>query len=296
MSGLTWNFVFEHVKLWTRKKWATVSIISVLLGYIILAPFFFLIIAAGSAAISYRRIKKHFNQLSFTYSVDSPIIIGRSSNPIRINSNPSRQNKPSININPDDASYAFIDLETTGLMPENGDKIIEIAVLLTDSSFNELGRYETLIWPNRKVSATRIHKITDEMVKDAPTMYGIKDDLIDLFKGRIIVAHNASFEKRFLNHELPELQLDNSNFLDTLTVARRLTPTENHKLETVANYYGVPYTNAHTAMGDVIIMREVLIRINEQNPGVNKNMLKGIRTYAGEKIESPAINGWLPRK
>lgn len=154
--------------------------------------------------------------------------------------------------------YAIIDLETTGLSPDRGDRIIEIGVMIVDAGYNIISKHETLINPKRPVALTEVHKITDKMLDGAPTIDEVRDDVLALLHKRIVVAHNASFEQKFLNHELDAKKLTSNNFLDTLKYARLITPTENHKLGTVANYYNVPYVDSHTAMGDVIILHKVL--------------------------------------
>lgn len=157
--------------------------------------------------------------------------------------------------------YAIIDLETTGLSPDKGDRIIEIGIMIVDAAYNVISVHETLINPKRPVALTHVHGIDDRMLAHAPTIEDVNDDVLALLHNRIVVAHNASFEQRFLNSELSGRDLTSNNFLDTLKYARLITPTENHKLGTVAGFYGVPYVDSHTAMGDVIITREVLSRM-----------------------------------
>lgn len=100
------------------------------------------------------------------------------------------------------AGFATIDFETTGLFPENHDRAIEVAVVHSDPSGTITGRWETLINPQRDLGRQDIHGISAREILAAPTFGDIADELIDLVSGRVIVAHNASFDMRFLAAEL----------------------------------------------------------------------------------------------
>lgn len=195
--------------------------------------------------------------------------------------------------------YAIIDLETTGLSPDKGDRIIEIGIMIVDAAYNVISVHETLINPQRPVSLTHVHGIDDRMVSSAPTMQDVNDDVLALLHNRIVVAHNAMFEQRFLNSELVGRDLTSNNFLDTLKYARLITPTENHKLGTIAEFYGVPYIDSHTAMGDVIITRQVLSRMLPAHPDSKHIASEDLTPYfhapLGEDNVYVANNGWVSR-
>lgn len=107
--------------------------------------------------------------------------------------------------------FAAIDVETTGLSPRT-DRVVEIAVIQLDCDFTPCGEFATLINPGRDIGATRIHHITARDVVGAPRFAQIAPVLLDLLRGRVIVAHNVQFDLRFLGAEfarigigLPEL-------------------------------------------------------------------------------------------
>ena len=195
--------------------------------------------------------------------------------------------------------YAIIDLETTGLSPAKGDKIIEIGIMIVDAGYNIVSRHETLVNPKRPVTLTEVHKITDRMVQNAPTIEDIQDDVLALLHNRIVVAHNAGFEQKFLNAELYGRDLTANNFLDTLKYARLITPTENHKLGTVASFYNVPYVDAHTAMGDVIVLHQVLAHMLPTNPNSRFIASEDLTPYfhTGFGDTQPHVNSrnWVKR-
>lgn len=195
--------------------------------------------------------------------------------------------------------YAIIDLETTGLSPDKGDKIIEIGIMIVDAAYNIVSTHETLVNPKRPVTLTHVHGIDDRMIYSAPTIEEINDEVLALLHNRIVVAHNAMFEQRFLNSELSGRDLTSNNFLDTLKYARLITPTENHKLGTIAEFYNVPYVDAHTAMGDVIVTRQVLASMLPAHPNSQHIASEDLTPYFNPAFgESNPVfkgNNWVGR-
>ena len=107
--------------------------------------------------------------------------------------------------------FAALDMETTGLSPRI-DRVVEVAVIQLDRSVSPCGEFTTLINPGRDIGATHIHRITARDVVSAPRFEQVAPILLDLLRGRVIVAHNVQFDLRFLHAEfarigigLPEL-------------------------------------------------------------------------------------------
>lgn len=107
--------------------------------------------------------------------------------------------------------FAAIDMETTGLSPRI-DRVVEVAVIQLDRNVLPCGEFATLINPGRDIGATHIHRITARDVVNAPRFEQVAPMLLDLLRGRVIVAHNVQFDLRFLHAEfarigigLPEL-------------------------------------------------------------------------------------------
>ncbi|WP_217702970.1 exonuclease domain-containing protein [Microbacterium tenebrionis] len=98
--------------------------------------------------------------------------------------------------------FATIDFETTGFYAEGTDRAIEVSVVHSDPDGTITGQWETLVNPGRDLGRQDIHGITAREILSAPQFAGIAGDLIDLLTGRVIVAHNASFDLRFLDAEL----------------------------------------------------------------------------------------------
>ncbi len=98
--------------------------------------------------------------------------------------------------------YVVVDLETTGLHEDRGDRIIEIAMLSLDPE----GRFEdvwtSLVNPERSVGPTSIHHIRPEDVVGAPRFADLAPKILRTLEGRVFAGHNAAFDHLFLSAEL----------------------------------------------------------------------------------------------
>ena len=175
--------------------------------------------------------------------------------------------------------YIVFDTETTGLDPLSGDRIIEIgAVELLDKQRS--GKtYHKLINPERQISQESIDitHITNEMVADKPIFKDIAREFLDFLSDNssgcektFLVAHNASFDIKFLNHELKLVGLDNlSKFevIDTLEVARRKFPGQKATLDMLCEKFGISLEErkkeGHGALLDSQILVDVFIKLTE---------------------------------
>lgn len=158
------------------------------------------------------------------------------------------------------SEFAIIDVETSGLEPSNS-RVIEIAILLVNSNGDVLEEYATLINPgNGQVGPTFIHHITEEAVLSAPTFKDVSGDILKRIENRIIVAHHAAFEDKFLAAEFKRagIKLPPLPALDTLWLARQVVDLPNYKMQTVLQHYGVEEVDLHTALGDVRALNKVL--------------------------------------
>ena len=147
-----------------------------------------------------------------------------------------------------------LDLETTGLSPYR-HKITEIAAAKVING-EVIDRFHTLVNPEQPIPSfiTRLTGITDEMVKDAPTVTSILPSLKEFLGEDIIVAHNASFDYKFLSHNFymhQRTQLRNP-LLCTVKLANRVHSTlPSKRLSSLCEFYGITNEQAHRAMSDV---------------------------------------------
>lgn len=148
--------------------------------------------------------------------------------------------------------YAIIDIETTGLSPNN-DKITEIAIYIHDGK-KVINKYSTLINPNRNIpyNITRITGITNEMVKDAPQFWEVAKDIVILTEGKSIVAHNASFDYNFIRNEYKSIGYNyKRDKLCTVKLSRKIIPKhKSYSLGKLCEDLGIKIEGRHRAAGD----------------------------------------------
>ena len=157
--------------------------------------------------------------------------------------------------------YAVIDVETTGLSPSRGDRVIEIAVARVDEHGKVEDEFATLVNPEgRDTGPVFIHGISNADVGKAPTFADIAPALLARLDGAVVVAHNAPFEERFLATEFARAGHRNLRMpaLCTLWLGRKTFQTPNHKLGTIARDAGVPLVDKHAALGDVRAVSRLL--------------------------------------
>jgi DNA polymerase-3 subunit epsilon len=159
------------------------------------------------------------------------------------------------------APFAFLDVETTGLEPERGHRVCEIAVVRTVGR-RETQRFSSLVNPGRRIGAgaQAVNHISDSMVADAPRFHELVDDILHLLDGAVLVAHNVPFDLGFVNHELRlawQAHLNNLT-VDTLTIARRAYRFPSNSLDALTRRLGLPHPQQHRALGDALAVKNLL--------------------------------------
>lgn len=183
--------------------------------------------------------------------------------------------------------FAIIDLETSGLEPGNA-RVIEIAILLVNGNGDIHKEYATLINPqNGEVGPTFIHHITEEAVLTAPSFSDVAGDILNLIENRIVVAHHAAFEDKFLASEFRRagIKLPPIPALDTLWLSRQVVDLPNYKMQTVLQNYGVDELDLHTALGDVRALAKILPTLLNRAP----SLLFSVEHSEFPKIEPSGI-------
>ncbi len=147
-----------------------------------------------------------------------------------------------------------LDFETTGLSPDYGDRAIEIgAVRIENGEVTE--RFQSLMNPGRRINRfiEDYTGITNGMLKDAPPCKDVMHEFADFINGYNLVAHNASFDKRFLEAELGKISKSYSGqFACSMLMSRRIyQDAPNHKLGTLIKYANIPADGVfHRALYD----------------------------------------------
>ena len=140
-------------------------------------------------------------------------------------------------------SVVILDFETTGLSPDHGDRAIEIgAVRIENGEIKE--HFQELMNPGRRISSfiEDYTGITNGMLKNALPCREVMHQFADFINGYNLVAHNASFDKRFLDAELAKISRSYSGqFACSMLMSRRIYQNApNHKLGTLVDYANIP--------------------------------------------------------
>ncbi len=162
-----------------------------------------------------------------------------------------------------DAPLAFLDVETTGLNPDWGDRVVEIAVVRAQG-LSEVTRFVSLVNPRRRLNpeAMRVNGITPSMVADAPFFSDLLDQLLPLLEDVVLVCHNVPFDLRFLEAELckADAPVWDGVALDTLAFARRQYWFRRNNLSAIARELGIRSMGAHRALADVLTTQAIFRR------------------------------------
>ena len=158
-----------------------------------------------------------------------------------------------------------LDFETTGLSPDQGDRAIEIgAVRIENGSITD--RFQQLMNPGRRVSSfiEGYTGITNAMLRDAPSCKVVMTEFSEFIEDFDMVAHNASFDRRFLDAELQRIRCGyTGEFACSMLVSRRVYPdAPSHKLGTLVEYKRLPTSGTfHRALADAEMTAHLWLRM-----------------------------------
>ena len=195
--------------------------------------------------------------------------------------------------------FALVDVETTGLNARS-DRVVQIAVRQLDRYGATQQTWHTLVDPGCDPGPTHIHGITRQMLVGAPSFQAVAPVVADLVAGRILVAHNASFDWGFLQAESVRAAstLDCTQRLCTLALARRLDlNVPNFKLGTLARWADIRQQQAHSAVDDTRVLEAVFLKLIRQaiDGGVTLPMSSNTATVQPWVERAPAVNSpWQP--
>ncbi len=158
--------------------------------------------------------------------------------------------------------------DTTGLDPEGGDRIVEIAALEIFNGVLTEKQFHSYINPERDMpdSAFKVHGISESFLNEKPTFSSVVELFLSFIGEDPIVAHNADFDIRFINAELERVgrsPIGNDRVIDTLALARRKHPGASNSLDALCVRYGIDRSrrSKHGALIDSEILAEVYIEL-----------------------------------
>ena len=154
----------------------------------------------------------------------------------------------------------MVDVETSGFRPGQARIVSVAALALSDDGNVEKSLY-SLLNPGVDPGPTHVHGLTAEMLAGQPTFGDVAADLVEVLRGRTLVAHNVGFDYSFLaaEAELVDVELPVENVMCTVELARRLDlGLANLRLETLAGHWGISQMRPHDALDDAMVLAQIL--------------------------------------
>lgn len=162
-------------------------------------------------------------------------------------------------------NVVVIDFETTGLSPNLGERTIEVGAVLVSGN-QIVDRFQSLMNPGKRISGfiEDYTGISNKMLSTAPSIAEAMGRLKGFIGNHQLVAHNASFDSRFLDAEFERIKHKRNNeFACSLLISRRLYPeAPNHKLETLVRYKNLKTDGVHhRALADAEMTAHLWIKL-----------------------------------
>lgn len=163
----------------------------------------------------------------------------------------------------------IFDTETTGLDPKGGDRVTEIGCVEVIDLMPTGKDLRILINPERDIPAevTEVTGHTWEMLKDEPLFEAVADQFLDFIEDSELVAHNAGFDRGFINMELKRCgrpEIDPARFIDTAAMARKKFPGAPASLDALCKRFEISLDSRskHGALIDSYLLAEVYLELN----------------------------------
>jgi DNA polymerase III subunit epsilon len=160
------------------------------------------------------------------------------------------------------------DTETTGLSPSSGDRLVEIGCIELINRVESGRTYHCYYNPEREMNpaAQAVHGLSDAFLADKPLFEDKVEELLDFIEDSPLVAHNASFDFAFLNHELAacgRLHVSPARMIDTLAISRGRFPGAKHSLDALCSRFGIDRSHrvVHGALLDAQLLSQVYVEL-----------------------------------
>lgn len=176
-----------------------------------------------------------------------------------------------------------LDIETTGISPEKGARIVEIAAIKIKKGLklDTKNTFHSLINPLVPIpySAYRVHRISDDLVKNAPTFEEVFPEFLSFADTPVIVGQNISFDYRFLQHHAQKHQYNfkDNILIDTINLTKRIAPNlKRYNLDSLIQYFGIEHIlevdHRHRATFDVFSTAIIFIKSIEILERLNSDL------------------------
>lgn len=186
------------------------------------------------------------------------------------------------------------DTETTGLDPRTGDRITEMGCVEVED-FIPTGRtWHAYVNPQRSIpeKVTEITGLTVEFLADKPLFAAVADDFLEFVGDARLVAHNAPFDRGFINMELEKSGkpvIDTDRWVDTVVMARKKFPGAHASLDALCKRFAISLEtrDKHGAIIDALLLADVYLELN----GGRERALD----LAGDNRDADGIVAFPPR-
>ena len=184
------------------------------------------------------------------------------------------------------AREIVLDTETTGFDPKTGDRLIEIGCIEIEDLLPTGRSFYALVDPCRLIpaGAFKVHGISDERVRGKPKFHEVAEELLDFIAGDPVVAHNAQFDRSFVNHELGLANraiLEESRWIDTLGLAQKRFPGMHNSLDALCRRFKISLNERtlHGALIDAKLLAMVYLELRGgRERGLELTAVKAERT------------------
>lgn len=166
------------------------------------------------------------------------------------------------------AREIVLDTETTGIDPRQGHRLIEVGCLELEDLMPTGRTFHRFINPERLIDpdAIRVHGITDDKVRDAPVFRLVAEELLEFVGDAPLIAHNAAFDRGFINHELGLCgmgELPEPRWIDTLKLAQARFPGMANSLDALCRRFKISLVERtlHGALIDARLLADVYLEL-----------------------------------
>ena len=160
------------------------------------------------------------------------------------------------------------DTETTGLSPQNGDRLVEIGCIELINRVETGSHFHAYFNPERDmpIEAENVHGLSARFLSDKPLFGERALELLDYIGDSPLIAHNATFDFGFLNWELAMLghaEVGLHRMIDTLAIARKAHPGAKHSLDALCSRYGIDRSHRvkHGALLDAQLLAQLYVEL-----------------------------------
>ena len=192
----------------------------------------------------------------------------------------------------------FLDTETTGLDPNQGHRVIEIAAVEMSNRQLTKNHYHTYLNPRRDIdqAAQVVHGITSDFLKDKPLFEDIASEFLNFIKGSEIIIHNAPFDIGFLNMELGKINLGklekhSASIFDTLKLAKEIRPGQRNNLNALCKAYDVDNTSRafHGALLDAELLCDVYLGMTRGQEALSIDFTESSEGFKLEDVNQDGL-------